>query len=94
MWQEPLWIAVAGLGFGAICHGLAGLWKTRRGRRFVIHVSVSDAEAPPSAVCGLPDCGRPISEERLRRWPWVRTCSPQHETRLKNLSARERQPAG
>ena len=57
---EPIWIAIAGLGLGSVCAGVATLWSlTRRGGgpRVVIRIgdpeSPAEGSSPRSDACGL-----------------------------------------
>ncbi|MCY3737175.1 MAG: hypothetical protein OXG13_12275 [Gemmatimonadaceae bacterium] len=93
---EDLWLIVTGAGIGILVLSLVVMWQASRTRRWTIRIVATtgarETSGTPAAdaasVCALPGCEESISPDRLRRWPWIRTCSPGHATRLARLQRR------
>ena len=92
MVQDLLLIAT-GVGIGILVWSLLVMRQASRARRWTIRIvgttgarETSDDEA--ASVCALPGCEEPIPPDRLRRRPWIRTCSRRHATRLARLQRR------
>ncbi len=93
---EDLLLVVTGVGIGILVWSLVVMWQASRTRPWTVRIvgttgdreTSETAEDDAAAVCALPGCEESISPDRLRRWPWTRTCSPRHSTRLARLQRR------
>ncbi len=93
---EDLWLIVTGAGIGILVWSLVVMWQASRTRRWTIRIvattgvreTCETTDDDAASVCALPGCEESISTDRLRRWPWIRTCSPSHATRLARLQRR------